>query len=198
MCSRTSGGTARPSPSRTGRPPWPQTAAFTFFVTLQSPRITPSPTTALTEQRRCVGPGDPVPKRAGVYSTTALSCREETLPCAAADTPRGHHTEVVVQRRRRGERPRGVTVWNLMDTDALTRNTHTGGRTLLAAKGAAGRGSSGVCGPQTHGCARQTATKTRFAPRRNYAQHRVTTCDGQNREEGDMYLKLNCLTARLV
>ena len=31
--SRTSGGTVRPSPSRTGQPPWPQTAASLLFVT---------------------------------------------------------------------------------------------------------------------------------------------------------------------
>lgn len=31
-CSRTSGGTARPSRSRTGWPPWPQTAASLLFV----------------------------------------------------------------------------------------------------------------------------------------------------------------------
>lgn len=33
VSSRTSGGTVRPSPSRTGRPPWPQTAASLLFVT---------------------------------------------------------------------------------------------------------------------------------------------------------------------
>ena len=33
---------------------------LTSLCNIQSPRITPSPTTALTEQRGCVGPGDPV------------------------------------------------------------------------------------------------------------------------------------------